>query len=732
MDLRHGIWSRLGLTLLSGIVAASFAPAAVAAPADGQGAHGDTEPTVVEPSAAADGEASANPAGSAEDATASSEENGDEAGADGTYSFPGVSGPTKIHVIATGSADAILLESRGVFAMIDGAEGKGAPDGKDPRYPLRPGTTPASVGDTEWVLEYMTKHGVTSSNLAFYLGTHAHSDHIDNADDIIRKFRPKVIFSPEYSDKWITNPAGLWDNQWCYDNMVDAAKWAQKTYGAKFVQEVDGYNTHVQLGDMDVQLIPFDPEENYKVDGTTDANLMGWGAKATAFGSSAFLAADLMGTEADWNIHNDVEDRVARVVGRVDMLKAGHHGLRSSNFDPFMETLRPSMIIQTGAEWFTPDNLTKNVIHGDVSWAPMIELWDNGRVPSVIATFDPAGISYNDFSAASWGHEYDKESPRAWWFKGGRPAARTGWWKGRSGSWYYFAGKPSSETAKWISDSGQWYWVDATGAMASSEWINDGKGLYYVDSAGNPSGNGWTWIDGAWYYLSNGRARLGWAWIDGAWYYLDAATGAMGTGWTQIGGSRYFLGSSGAMATGWTQIDGAWYYLGTSGAMATGWLREQGSWYFLGASGAMATGWFQDGTSWYYAAASGAMATGWAHIGGSWYYFGTSGAMATGWARIGGSWYYFGTSGAMVTGWFEDGGKWYYAENSGAMVTGWLQSGSTWYYFSSSGAMSTGWVLIDGSWYYFDARGAMVTGTQTISGRVSIFAPSGRWLGYAS
>ena len=46
--------------------------------------------------------------------------------------------------------------------------------------------------------------------------------------------------------------------------------------------------------------------------------------------------------------------------------------------------------------------------------------------------------------------------------------------------------------------------------------------------------------------------------------------------------------------------------------------------------------------------------------------------------------------------------------------------------------MSTGWVLIDGSWYYFDARGAMVTGNQTISGRVSIFAPSGRWLGYAS
>ncbi len=42
----------------------------------------------------------------------------------------------------------------------------------------------------------MSNHGVTSSNLEFYLGTHAHSDHIDNADEIIRKFHPKVILSP--------------------------------------------------------------------------------------------------------------------------------------------------------------------------------------------------------------------------------------------------------------------------------------------------------------------------------------------------------------------------------------------------------------------------------------------------------------------------------------------------------------------------------------------------------
>ena len=680
MNLCHGqLWQRLGLAVLSGILVASLAPATAAAPTGGQDMHGDMESADLDTSSSDSGvsapdtalsPAAAEETETADDATASSEEESGDGVDAQVYTFPGTDGPTRIHVLTTtGSADAILLESRGVFAMIDGAEGIGAPDGKDPRYPLRSGVVPGWVGDTDWVLGYMSKHGVTSSNLAFYLGTHAHSDHIDNADEIIRKFRPKVIFSPEYSDKWITNPDGLWDNQWVYDHMVDAAKWAQKTYGAQFVQKVDGYNTHVQLGDMDVQLIPFDPNETYKVTGTTDANLMGWGAKVSAFGRSAFLAADLMDTEADWSKHNGFEARVAQVVGKVDMLKAGHHGLRSSNFPPFMEALDPTAIIQTGSESFTPDNLTEKVIHGDVLWAPMSEVGSAG-VASVIATFSSAGISYSDFSAASWGHEYGQESPRAWWFNGGRPAATTGWWKGASGSWYYFAGKPSAEASTWVYDGGQWYWMDYSGAMVSSELVDTGKGLYYLDSAGHPSGNGWMQIKGKWYYLHDGRAHNCWLYDGGSWYWLD--------------------GRAGDMATGWTSVQGSWYYMRSSGAMVTGWLDGGGTWYYLSASGAMVTGWLYD------------------H----------------------GSWYYFGSEGMMALGWFSDGSAVYYAAPSGAMATGWLYSNGSWYYLSSSGARATGWVLDGGAWYYLSYDGRMVTGRNYIDGRFSVFTDSGVWVGY--
>ena len=327
--------------------------------------------------------------------------------------------PTKTFVLSSGSSDAILIKSGDWYGIIDGGEDADLPDGSDPRYPVRSGTAAATNTSTEWLLQYLDDQGVNETNVAFYLGTHAHSDHIDNADDIIRRFRPKVIFTPEYSDRWITNPNGLWDNQWVYDNMMAAARWAQGAYGASIVQNIKDYNTHIALGDMDVQIIPTDPAENYKKTGVRDADLIAYTAKVSAFGHSAYLAADL-------ETRGGYEDRIAPIVGHVDMLKAGHHGLPSSNSSAFMKALSPSMIAQTGPEWYIPDNLTESVIHGDSSWVPMMDLWSSGHIPSLIATFAPSGISYNDLSAASWGHEYGLENPRAWWFKGGRPAGGRG------------------------------------------------------------------------------------------------------------------------------------------------------------------------------------------------------------------------------------------------------------------------------------------------------------------
>lgn len=386
-----------------------------------------------------------------------------------SYSFEGASGKTRMFVLSSYNSDAILLESNGWFGIIDGGEDADAPDGSDPRYPARSGIAASTSSTTEWLLGYLDDQGVTDSNVAFYLGTHAHSDHIGNADEIIRRYRPKLIFSPEYSDQWITDENGLWDNQYVYDHLVEAAQWARSEYGAQFIQELDGYSTHVRMGDMDVQMIPFDVDEVYKRQGTTDANLMGWGAKVSAFGRSAFLAADLMDTDSDWTTHNGFEGRIASEVGGVDILKAGHHGQESSNFEEFLGALSPSTIIQTGLAEDTPDRLTRHAVHGDGLWFPMGDIWDSVKVPALVCEFSAQGIAYDGVDNARWGHEYASEAPRAWWFHAGRTEATTGWWQGPSGNWYYFDSSASAVHSEWRLIDGYWYFFDESGALVSRE-----------------------------------------------------------------------------------------------------------------------------------------------------------------------------------------------------------------------------------------------------------------------
>ena len=515
MNLRHGhLWQRLGLTIVSGIVATSYAPAALAAPVDEQGAQSDSsiadsqvsrsEEEAQSGSAAVD-QTSARDADTAEAATASSEEKAEEGGSAQVLTFPGTSGPTRIHILSTaGAADAILLESRGVFAMIDGGEGVGAPDGSDPRYPWRDGIEGAAKGDTDWVFGYLRRNGVTSSNLAFYLGTHAHSDHIDNADDIIYKYRPKVILSPEYSDEWITDDNSLWDNQYVYDHLVTAANWAVDSYGATFIQRLDGYNTHIALGGADIQMIPFDADEYYKTRGTTDANLMGWGTKVTANGHTAFLAADLMSTESDWETPNGFEDRIADEVGEVDMLKAGHHGAESSNSIPFMQKLHPGAIIQTGMSDDSPDRLSFLVLHGDTKWFPMGDIRDSIKVPALICEFSGDGITYDGVSNSEWGHEYESETPRVWWFKAGRPAATTGWWDGPSGNRYYFNNSASAVVDQWLDVDSISYHFDATGALIEQK---DADGNVTVVTTAS-SGSSATPIPSLWWFIAGGGALV--------------------------------------------------------------------------------------------------------------------------------------------------------------------------------------------------------------------------------
>ena len=352
-------------------------------------------------------------------------------------------------------------------------------------------------------------------------------------------------------------------------------------------------------------------------------------------------------------------------------------------------------------------------------------------------------------------------------------------WQQINGSWYFLKADGSRDTSKTDMQTGingKTYFLNAEGVPQNGFQIVNGVAYYFDVQAGTARqlGNNWQQMNGAWYWIENGRVATGWRVINGKWYYLNPADGRMLTGfYKDATGQLFYSDGSGAMlsTTGWYLMNGTWYWVNGNGSLATGWINVGGTWYYMGENGAMKTGWYQVKGVWYYSNGSGAMVTGWLNRGGTWYYLTGSGAMATGWINLGGTWYYLNPgNGDMVgAGWHLINNKWYYFGGSGAMYSNrwignyyvggngemltntwvgsywvgadgkwipnydpdvnanWVKSGNTWYYQRPDGSkLTNSWKRINGSWYYFGADGAMTTGWKYVDGYKFYFGTDGK------
>ena len=353
-------------------------------------------------------------------------------------------------------------------------------------------------------------------------------------------------------------------------------------------------------------------------------------------------------------------------------------------------------------------------------------------------------------------------------------------WQQINGSWYFLKADGSRDTSKTgmqTGINGKTYFLNAEGVPQNGFQTVNGVAYYFDVQAGTARqlGNNWQQMNGAWYWIENGRVATGWRVINGKWYYLNPADGRMLTGfYKDATGQLFYSDGSGAMlsTTGWYQLNGTWYWVNGNGSLATGWINVGGTWYYLNpGNGDMKIGWYQVNGAWYYSNGSGAMQTGWLNRGGTWYYLTGSGAMATGWINLGGTWYYLNPgNGDMVgAGWHLINNQWYYFGGSGAMYSNrwignyyvggngnmlsntwvgsywvgadgkwipnydpdananWVKSGNTWYYQRPDGSkLTNSWKRINGSWYYFGADGAMTTGWKYVDGYKFYFGTDGK------
>lgn len=237
-------------------------------------------------------------------------------------------GSDRIHFLPTGTSDAILLESDGHFAMVDAGE-----DTDNPRN--FPGLE--LPGYEQEVLDYLKEHAADANgkvHLDFILGTHAHSDHLGGFDTIVSD--PDVTVDRAYLKKYdaskITkNEIEEWDNQEVYDQTADALN----ARGVPIISDPD--DEPFAFGNLTLTMFnTVDPVRRKKV-GENDQSLC---LLIEKNGTRVFLAADLDNKTGD-------ESRLAPLIGKVDLLKVGHHSYSESSTSKFIRTLSPTVCVVT-------------------------------------------------------------------------------------------------------------------------------------------------------------------------------------------------------------------------------------------------------------------------------------------------------------------------------------------------------------------------------------------------
>lgn len=272
-----------------------------------------------------------------------------------------------IYFLNTGSADAILIKSGDKFALIDAAEDSDNPRGfPDLEF----------EGTEEYVVNAVKKLAGDENGratLEFVLGTHSHSDHIGGFDTLIldEDITVKTAYLKEYDESGIVDyEIEKWDNKEVYEQMLDACKKRKVPVVQNISEEPFTFGNFT---------LKFCNATDKSSDKRTGENENAVGLLVEKDGYRAFLAADI-------NNHDGDEDRLAEEIGKVDLLKVGHHGYDGSTTKGFCEALHPELAIVTNRE-------------GGISRTPLTNLnsinakvLETGAYGGIIAEFGSDGI----------------------------------------------------------------------------------------------------------------------------------------------------------------------------------------------------------------------------------------------------------------------------------------------------------------------------------------------------
>lgn len=659
------------------------------------------------------------------------------------------SNQTRIHFISLNTTtDAILLESNGHFGMVDSGEDWDYPNGSNSKYPFRSGIT-TGIGFDQQVIHYLEEMGVTT--LDFYIATHSHSDHIGTGDEILNHFPTKTLYINRYDDSYMfdahgSNPSDpyyvadaqenrLWDNQYVYDQLINAAK----NNGTQIITDLDleenaSFRT-LSLGDMTIEIMNYERarDENGNIIPVSSENNNCLVTKITAYDKVALLTSDMEPLDGDTG-------KVAQQLIQ-QLIDAAEDSSEPINPEQLPEAETPDsgkdvILDLPKSRSSESDNLTKAYTYSLTTAADR----ENNNSEEFDESQPNTGTTISLDLMKMVHHSVDYNNT-TYFLTSLNPktvvvTAPMTWYSSREkallpNSSVYATATNSAAVVSTFSPMR----ITTSYVTLTPGWSTiDGK-RYYFDEYGRTLTKGTHTVEGNLYYFNQQGdiATNGWIQDGNAWYYSTPSTYTLATGWLTIDNDYYYFYDSGKMAAD-TMIGN--YYVDAAGKWIPGytkdeWIESNGKWWYRKPDG-----------SYYYST--------WQNINGNWYYFNDNGWIVTGWNLIGGNWYYMYDTGIRATNtwiddyyvdqngvwqpnqikpqWINSNGKWWYRHSDGSYTrSNWENINGTTYFFDADGWMVTGWLLNNNQWYYFDTNGSMQCNTWSlIKGKYYYFFENGQ------
>ncbi|SUY33359.1 phage endopeptidase [Clostridium perfringens] len=319
----------------------------------------------------------------------------------GSVSFVTSDTELKIHIInTTKQADAILIQENDKNILVD-----------------------CGYNSTiNIVIEYLKNNGVGEIDL--FIATHAHTDHIGAFEEIANAFNIKEVIYREAN--------------WNVVDVIEYSGWGTSAAHRKMLEVIKNKNIFSRESKI-IDVIKISNNGELRLINTTNEvydeyNTRSLGVLYTHYNHKILLASDMT---------IESEKHCLGEIGKVDVLKVGHHGANGSNHEAYLEEIKPRYGLITTMDI---DHIDRKKALGCLQWEG-IPMYDTGTNGTFIIT-----STKHDLSVSNLNTEYKLKNQ--WWYR------RT------------------------INNFEEWVYFKSNGSIARNETVSIGGGLYEFDENG--------------------------------------------------------------------------------------------------------------------------------------------------------------------------------------------------------------------------------------------------------